>query len=122
MGVQPETQLQQRIQTLVEKRGGYVNKNHGSMISKTGVADLTICYRGIYIAMEVKVGDNKPSAAQGIHCRLVQKAGGLSCVVWSTKEAGFVLDQLDMCRHIGYVSQICQEVMMITEVNDGGQY
>lgn len=122
MSVQPETLLQQRIQVLIEKRGGYVNKNHGSMISKTGIADLTICYRGLYVTIEAKVDGNKPSAAQGIHCRLVQKAGGLSCVVWSTKEVEYVLDQIDKSEYIKYVSKISQEVMALEEVDDGRKY
>lgn len=86
MAVKEETTLQENIQKYIESIGGYVNKNHGSMISEPGIADLTICYKGLYIAMEVKVNDNKPTKAQGIHCRRVLKAGGISIVVWSLEE------------------------------------
>lgn len=95
MGVMKETRLQQRIQKLIRSRGGYVNKNHGSMISEPGIADLTVCYKGYYVALEVKEDDGKPSKQQGIHARQVWKAGGISCVVWSVEEVNKLLDILD---------------------------
>jgi Holliday junction resolvase len=95
MGVKGETSLQERIQKLIEKRGGYVNKNWGSMISEPGIADLTCCYKGLYLAIEVKVDKNTPSSAQGIHCRKVWKAGGIAVIVWTMEEVKIVLDILD---------------------------
>lgn len=95
MGVQPETYLQQRIQRIIEKRGGYCHKNHGSMISEPGIADITCCYKGIYIALECKIGDNKPSPQQGVHSRKVWKAGGMSFIVWSTEQVEQILDTID---------------------------
>lgn len=95
MGVMKETLLQRRIQKLIKSRGGYVNKNWGSMISEPGIADLTVCYKGIYLALEVKEDKNTPSEAQGIHCRAVQKAGGQTAVVWSVEEVEKILNILD---------------------------
>lgn len=95
MAVMQETQLQQRIQKLIRSRGGYVHKNWGNMTSEPGIADLTVCYKGYYVALEVKEGDGKPSKQQGIHARLVWKAGGISCVVWSVEEVNKLLDILD---------------------------
>lgn len=95
MGKKEETTLQENIQKVIERRGGYVNKNWGSMISAPGIADLTVCYKGLYLAIEVKVGDNKPSKAQGIHARMVWKANGITAVVWSTEEVIKILDIID---------------------------
>lgn len=95
MGVQAETALQRRIQTYIRTRGGYVHKNWGNMTSAPGIADLTVCYKGIYLALEVKEGNNTPSKEQGIHCRAVQKAGGKTAVVWNIKEVSVLLDLLD---------------------------
>ena len=95
MTVQPETLLQRRIQKLIKSKGGYVHKNWGNMTSEPGIADLTICYKGLYIAMEVKDKGNTPSSAQGIHCRAVQKAGGLTIVVWSIEEVEKFLELVD---------------------------
>lgn len=95
MGVQGETSLQRRIQTYIRSRGGYVHKNWGNMTSAPGIADLTVCYKGIYLALEIKEGNNTPSAEQGIHCRAVQKAGGKTAVVWTMNEVSTLLDLLD---------------------------
>lgn len=95
MAKQKEGSLQERIQKLVKSRGGYIHKNLGGMTSVKGIADLTCCYKGFYVVFEVKVDDNTPSLAQGIHCRLVQHAYGITAVVWSIKEVEIVLDCLD---------------------------
>lgn len=95
MGVQKETRLQQKVREMILARKGYSKKNWGSMTSEPGVADVTVCYRGLYIAFECKVDKNEPSAAQGIHARNVQKAGGITAAVWSVQEAKEVLDICD---------------------------
>lgn len=95
MGVKSETYLQRRIKRLIRLRGGYCVKNWGSMISEPGIADITACYKGLYIALEVKDKDNKPEPAQGIHARNVQKAGGITAAVWSVEEVEKILNSID---------------------------
>lgn len=107
MSVKEETALQERIQRLIEARGGYVNKNWGNMTSAPGIADLTVCYKGLYIALEVKVGENKPTQAQGIHARCVQRAGGITAVVWSIKEVEKILDIIDYVVHLEFERLDC---------------
>lgn len=97
MGVQKETRLQQKVREMILARKGYSKKNWGSMVSEPGVADVTVCYRGLYIAFECKVDQNEPTPAQGIHARNVQKAGGITAAVWSVQEAKEVLDICDYC-------------------------
>lgn len=95
MGQQAETGFQQSIQREIEKRGGYVVKQHGSMIAAVGIPDLLICYKGYYIALEAKVKGNTPSKAQGVNLRNIIKAGGLTAVVWTMKEVKKLLDFID---------------------------
>ena len=97
MGVKSETSLQKRIQNLIIKRGGYVNKNWGNMTSKPGIGDLTCGYKGFYIAIEAKEDDNTPSLAQGIHCRKVWHAGNIAMIAWSVEEVNKLLEILDSC-------------------------
>ena len=97
MSVKAETRLQERIQSLIKKRGGYVNKNWGSMISNKGIGDLTVCYKGVYLAIEVKEENGKPSLAQGIHCRKVWHSGGITMIAWSVTEVDKVLSHIDYC-------------------------
>lgn len=95
MGVQPETYLQRRIRELIEKRGGYCQKNHGSMISEPGIPDIFACYQGFFLAIEAKDDNNTPTRQQGIHIRNIQKSKGITCVVWTIEEAIKVLDIID---------------------------
>lgn len=94
---QHESNLQSRVQRLIETRGGYVHKNHGSMISEPGVADLFCCYKGLFIAIELKEKGNHPSKHQGIHCRLVKRAFGISLVSWGVEDVNTLLDFIDKC-------------------------
>ena len=91
MAVKAETSLQERIQKFIVKSGGYVIKQHGDMISEPGVPDLLVCYRGIFIGLEVKVDNNVPSKRQGIHCRRIWNAGGIAAIVRSVDEVHCLL-------------------------------
>lgn len=97
MGKQKEGSLQERIQNLVKKRGGYCKKNWGSMISEPGVPDITVGYKGIHITIEVKVDENNPTRQQGIHCRNLWKAGNIAFVTWDTFTVNEILEHVDWC-------------------------
>lgn len=52
-----------------------------------GKSDIIICYRGFFVAIEMKVGSNKPSDQQERFLRDVQVKGeGLSVACWSCAE------------------------------------
>lgn len=95
MGVKSETYLQRSIQKLIETRGGYVIKQHGSMISEPGVPDLLCCFKGIFVALECKETGNTPTKQQGIHCRLIKKAGGITAIVYTKENVISILNQID---------------------------
>ena len=95
MGQQPESGLQRSLQREIEKRGGYCVKQHGSMITAVRIQDLLVCYKGMFIAIEAKVDNNKPSKAQGVNLRNILKAGGFTAVVWNIKEVKAILNFID---------------------------
>ena len=121
MGKQKEGQLQERIQKLIESKGGYAHKNWGNMTSEPGVADITACYKGMYLALEVKVDDNKPSKQQGIHCRMVQKAGGITAILWHIEELETILKYLDI--YEGVISpKVIQHYLTEAGIDDGTRW
>ena len=123
MGVKPETPLQQRIKRLIKSRGGYAQKNHGDMISEPGEADITAGYKGLYLAIEVKDGDNKPSVQQGIHCRQVLKAGCISLVVWSVEEVEVVLNTIDEYKiEMFDIIPDIRRTLILRGLDDGSKY
>lgn len=126
MSVKEETYLQQRIQTLIQARGGYVSKNHGSMITAPGLHDLHGTYRGCPFYFEVKIPPNTPSREQGIHCRAVKKAGALSAIITSTKQVELLLNQIDLLYTLNTglrtVYEDLYEFMEMVGIEDGTTY
>lgn len=124
MSVKKESNLQKRIQNLIKSKGGYVHKMHGDMISEPGIPDLIACYCGYYIGIEVKVDKNKPSPAQGIHCRKIWEAGGIACIVWTVEEVEFILNQIDRWHDVvteteGTVPNGVEAAMHFANIDDG---
>lgn len=115
MSVKEETNLQQNVQRLIKERGGYVVKQHGSMITEPGRPDLLICYKGLFIAFECKVENEKPTRQQGINIRNIKKAGGITAVIRSLEEAERVLDYIRM-------SNIHIPRLLMEGIDDGTKY
>lgn len=128
MSAKEETYLQRRLQKLIRARGGYVSKNHGNMITEKGRADLSFTYKGLSFYWEVKTPSTATnvSEAQGIHCRLAQKAGGNTAIVSSMEMANTILDIADELITKDYpISTILFEMRLsLQELNldDGTKY
>lgn len=93
----PETRIQRNIQRAVAGRGGYAIKIHGSPMMPNGTPDLLICYRGCFVAMEVKTPEtqNDVSPAQRLRLSQIEAAGGGAYVVWTVDMAMHYLDVID---------------------------
>ena len=94
----PETRLQRRIRRALENHGGsdlYHFKEHGGPHGTAGVPDLICCYRGHFVALEVKVPPNTATAKQEHHIELIRRAGGHAFVVTTSDEAVRVLKLID---------------------------
>ena len=55
--------------------------------SSDGISDILGCYKGRFIAMEVKRAKEKPTPLQTIYLNDVVRAGGIASVVRSVKDA-----------------------------------
>ena len=104
-----EHQLQTAILQLIRWRGGVATRvNSGSAIYKDnsgrmnvirgaerGTSDILACYRGRYMAIEVKFGRGKPSPAQLEFGTMVRDAGGLFMVAYDLDAVARLLDEVD---------------------------
>lgn len=63
--------------------GCFFWKEHGGKYGTAGIPDIIICHRGRFIALEAKVGKNKPTRLQAATIEQIQKAGGTAEVVYS---------------------------------------
>jgi Holliday junction resolvase len=65
-------------------------------VGRSGVPDLLVCYRGYFVALEVKkpVG-GKVSKLQAIEIKRIDKAGGEAQVVTSLEDVEAIIAKID---------------------------
>ena len=90
-----ERNIQTAIVTAVKARGAWVVNMHGSQFGRAGVPDLILCYRGLFVALEVKQPGKRPKPLQRHEISMIRRAGGTAEIVTSKTEAIAVLDLID---------------------------
>ena len=80
-----ESALQRAIIAALEARGCYVV--NVVVAGRTGTPDLIVCHEGHYIALEVKLPKQQPTAIQLVERQRVLRANGAHAVVKSVEEA-----------------------------------
>jgi len=92
-----ESTLTRQILAALRDRGGWWFKTHGSAYQMAGVPDIIGCYKGRFIAFEVKIpgGEFKLSKRQRFILSRIDYNGGYSNVVSSKRGALEALDALD---------------------------
>lgn len=74
-------------------------KIHQSMYSgMIGFPDIVCCYKGMFVALEVKDGDNQASKVQELQIRKILKAGGVGVVVRSLEEVQSLVETLEKAK------------------------
>jgi hypothetical protein len=98
--MQPERRLVNRIVRYLEGRGARPFKIQGEEGSyqEAGIPDLLVCYRGLFVGLEVKMPGNKASPSQLHVMRTIEKAGGITAVVYSVEEVEKLLAKIDRKR------------------------
>lgn len=96
-----EQDYQRNIVKFLEKEGAYVVKVITA--SKKGVPDVIACYRGRFIAIEVKTPDtmNDASPLQLYNLGTIKEAEGYSIVACEIAPINLIINTIDM--EIGYV-------------------
>jgi len=104
-----EHDLQTAIISLIRVKGGVATRvNSGSAIFKDGAgrmnvirgaergtSDILACYRGRYLAIEVKFGRGKPSLEQLLFGEMVKDAGGMFLVTYDLDVVTELLEVID---------------------------
>lgn len=83
---QQESQFQKECKKLILSMGGYPIKIAASAYQATGDSDLICCYEGRFVAFELKVDNNKPSAIQLERIEAIKRAGGIAKPIYSINE------------------------------------
>lgn len=94
-----EATLQKTIVNAARKRGAYVEKNDQTGRGRRGTPDLSMCYRGHWLSVEVKDPDGTTAKARRIQqsARIyeVRDAGGIAFIATDLRQVVDVLNQLD---------------------------
>ena len=87
------TQIMRHLKTVP---GCFAWKQHGGMYGVAGLPDVICCYRGRFVAFEVKTPTGKLSKIQGITIQRIREAKGEAFKVTSVEEAKRILKNLDV--------------------------
>lgn len=91
-----EKTVQESIIRLLTKRGAWYHKVHQAGRGRAGVPDILACYRGVFVAIEVK-GDSghETSVHQIKELRAIRMSGGYSMVAHNVEQVERLLDYFD---------------------------
>ena len=90
-----ESQIQTKIIAFLKGKA-YVVKTIAT--NKAGVPDLLVCYKGLFIGLEVKRPKNPSKtheALQAFHQQSIRDYGGLVYIVTSVDEVKKILEQIE---------------------------
>lgn len=97
----PETKLVAKILKRLRQQGGWWLKVHGGATQLTGVPDILGCYRGRFVAIEVKLpvpGRIAASPRQRLILKRISQAGGFAIIATTPQDALKVLEEIDQGR------------------------
>ena len=77
-----EKTFENKVKLYLKQKGAYFIKIHGDRFSKVGVPDLIVCYKGLFIGIELKASNGKPSELQLYNLREIEKSGGISYLLY----------------------------------------
>lgn len=78
----PEKKFETKVRKFLEAKGAYVVKYFGCGFSQAGVPDLLCCYKGRFIALEIKAERGHASDLQLYNVRKINDAGGIALVLF----------------------------------------
>lgn len=92
-----EAQLQRQLAQALRDRGAWAVKVHGNSFQSKGTPDILCCYRGKFIAIEVKRAGKVHTVTKLQRHQLdgITDAGGIALVVTDWPQLKGILDYLD---------------------------
>ena len=90
-----ESAIQAKIRSLLESWGATVYKQQASLYTTNGAPDLVACYRGRFLAIEVKQPGEEPRKIQLHRQKQIRKSGGICEVCDSVEQVERILRAID---------------------------
>lgn len=77
-----EKLFEEKIKKYLKHKGAWVVKIWGGGFQSAGIPDLLVCYKGLFIAIEVKATRGRPSDLQKYNIEKIQEAGGYGIILY----------------------------------------
>ena len=90
-----ETAFVAQIKRYLKSKGAYCEKIWGGGFQSAGIPDIIGCYKGYFIGIEAKVGNNKPSEIQKAKIKMINNAGGFATVVWNMEQVEEFINNIE---------------------------
>lgn len=83
----PESKVKAKVKKTLLEIGAYYAMPIGTGYGNAGVPDFLVCYKGIFVGIECKAHDNKPTALQLKNLADIESAGGTALIINETNVA-----------------------------------
>ena len=77
----PESKVKNKAKLALARLGAYYTFPMTGGYSNSGVPDILVCYRGVFIGLECKANGNKPTRLQESHIKEINMNGGIAFIV-----------------------------------------
>lgn len=77
----PESKIKDKAKLALARLGVYYTFPMTGGFGNSGVPDILVCYRGVFIGLECKANGNKPTRLQESHIKEINMNGGIAFIV-----------------------------------------
>ena len=77
----PESKVKKKVKKILDDLGAYYFSPMATGYGRSGVPDIIACYKGKFIGIECKSGDNKPTLLQLRNIDDIKRNQGLAIVI-----------------------------------------
>ena len=81
MALTPEAKVKKKVVALLKEADAYYFFPVTGGFGRSGVPDIVACWRGMFVGIECKAGNNRPTLLQEKELAKIQDAGGAAFVV-----------------------------------------
>ena len=86
-----ESQFSKQVVKYLKEKGALVNVNTANVFDKVGRSDVECCYKGCFIALELKAGNYTADPLQISYLKKVRSAGGFGLILRDTIQELMIL-------------------------------
>lgn len=92
--IKPEKKLQDKAISYLKGRGIYCLNLYGDGRSGKGKPDIIACIKGLFVAFELKVGENDLQDDQKLHRIRIRRSNGLHYAPYTIEEFITIVEEL----------------------------